>query len=100
VATFRKRNSTSLQLEVDGKHLIEPFDVGDEFPKHSQSVYKSPCPVDFPTLSPSYELLSLSPVFDSNDFKANRRLRPYKSVGVDGIAGSIIKGCADICTCS
>jgi hypothetical protein len=34
VASSRKTNSTSMQLEVDGKHLIEPSDVADNFSKH------------------------------------------------------------------
>jgi hypothetical protein len=31
LASFRKRNSNSIQLEVDGKHLIKPNGVADEF---------------------------------------------------------------------
>jgi hypothetical protein len=64
VASFRKRNPTSIQLEVDGKHLIEPCEVADEFSKHFQSVYNNPRSVVFPTLSSSSELLSLAPVSD------------------------------------
>jgi hypothetical protein len=30
VASFKKRNATSIQLEVDGKHSVEPCDVADE----------------------------------------------------------------------
>jgi hypothetical protein len=100
VVTFRTRNSISLQLEVGGKYLIEPIEVVDEFSKHSQSVYKSPCPVVFPTHSSSSEFYSLAPVSDSNAFKANKRLRPSKSFGVDDVSGFIIKVCTDICTCS
>jgi hypothetical protein len=49
VASFRKKNSASLQVQVDNKHLIEPCDVDDEFSKHFQSVYNNLCPVVFPT---------------------------------------------------
>jgi hypothetical protein len=96
VASFRKINSTSLQLEVDSKHLIETCDVGDEFSKHFQSVYNNPCPVVFPTLSSSSEFLSLAPVSDSDIFKVIKRLRPSKSVGIDDIPGFIIKDFTDI----
>jgi hypothetical protein len=50
--------------------------------------------VVFPTISSSSEFLSLAP--DSDIFKAIKRLRPSKSVGVDDISVFIIKGCTDI----
>jgi hypothetical protein len=31
VAYFRKRNSTSIQLEDGGKYLAEPCEVADEY---------------------------------------------------------------------
>jgi hypothetical protein len=49
-ASFSERNSTSIQLETDGKHLIEPCDVADEFSKTFQSVCSDTCPV----LSPPF----------------------------------------------
>jgi hypothetical protein len=96
MASFRKRNCNSIQLEVNGKHLIQPNDVADEFSKHFQSVYNSPCPVVFPTLLSSSEFLTLAPVSDSDVIKTIKRLRPSKSVGLDDIPGFIIKGCTDI----
>jgi hypothetical protein len=54
VATFREINSNSIQLKVDGKHLIQPNDVADEFSKHLESVYNNPCPVVFPTILSSF----------------------------------------------
>jgi hypothetical protein len=66
VALFRKRHSTYIQLEVDGKHLIKPNDVADEFSKLFQSVYNSPCPAVFPNFLSSSKLLSLAPVSDSD----------------------------------
>jgi hypothetical protein len=96
MACFKKRNSTSIQLEVDGKRLVEPCDVADVFSKHFQSLYNDLCPVVFPTLSSSSEFLSLAPVSDSGIFKAIEHMRPSKSVGVDDISGFIVKGCTDI----
>jgi hypothetical protein len=96
VASFRKRNSFSIQLEVDGNNLNKPNDVADKLSKHFQSVYSSPCPNVLPTLLSSFEFLPLSPVSDSDVIKAIKRLRASKSVGVDDVPGFIIKGCTDI----
>jgi hypothetical protein len=63
MAYFRKRNSNSIQLEVDGKHLIESNDVADEFSKHFQSVYNDPCTIVFPTPLSSSEFLPLASGF-------------------------------------
>jgi hypothetical protein len=76
VASFRKRNPTFIQLEVDVKHVIEPCDAAYEFSKHFQPVYNHICPAVFPTRSSSSEYLSLAPVSDSDDFKATKLLRP------------------------
>jgi hypothetical protein len=68
VANFRERNSNSIQLEVDGKHLIQSND----------------------------EFLSSASVSDSDVIKAIERLRQSKCVGIDDILEFIIKGCTDI----
>jgi hypothetical protein len=81
---------------VDGKHLIKPDDVADEFSKRFQSVYNNPCPAVFPTLLSSSEFLTLASVSDSDVIKAIKRLRPSESVGLDDIPGFIIQGCTDI----
>jgi hypothetical protein len=95
VASFRKRNSISIQLEVDGKHLIEPCDV-DEFSKHFQSVYNNSCLAVFPTLSSFGELLSVAAAPDTDVLTAVKLLKPSKPVGVDDIPGFIIKRCTHI----
>jgi hypothetical protein len=96
VATFRNSNSISIQLEVDGKHIIQYDDVTDEFAKHFQSVYNSPCPIVLPALLPSSDVIPLSSVSNSDVINAIKRLRPSKSAGLDNIPGFIIKGCIDI----
>jgi hypothetical protein len=96
VASFRKINSNSIQLEVYGKHLIKPNDVADKLSKHFQSVYSNPCPNVLPTPLSSSEILHLVPVSDSDVLKAIKLLRPSTSVGVDDVPGFIIKGCTDI----
>jgi hypothetical protein len=96
VASFRKRNSYSIQLEVDGKHIINPDDVAEEFANHFQSVYNGHCPTALPVLHQYPEVLPLASVSDSDVIKAIRRLRPTKSAGLDDIPGFIIKGCTDI----
>jgi hypothetical protein len=96
VASFRKRSSTYIRLEVDGKHVVEPGEVAYESSKHFQSVYNNHCFQVPSTISSSSDLLTLAPVSDSGVFKALKRLRPSKSTGVDDIPGFIIKGCTDI----
>jgi hypothetical protein len=96
VASFRKRNSNYIQLDVDGNRRIQPADVADEFCKHFQSVYNHLCSVVFPTNLSSSELLTLAPVSYSDNIKAINRLKPSKSVGLDGIPGFVINGCCDI----
>jgi hypothetical protein len=93
VASYRKRNSTSVQLEVDGTHLAEPYNVADAFAKHFQSVYNTPCTGVFPSLSQSSEFFSLAPISELDICKAFRRLRPSKSVRLDDIPSFVIKGC-------
>jgi hypothetical protein len=78
---LRKLNSISNQLEVSGKHLIEPFDVADSFLNHLQLAYNSPCNVVFPNHT-SPEFLSLGSVSDLDIFKAIKRLRLSKSVAL------------------
>jgi hypothetical protein len=95
VASFKKINSLSIQLEADGMHLIEPYDVADEFSMYFQSIYNNPCPVVFPTVSSS-EFLPLAPVSDTDMFKAIKPLKTSKPIGVYYIPGFVIKGCTDI----
>jgi hypothetical protein len=97
VASFRKKISTSIQLVVDGTHLADHSEVANAFAKHFQLMYNNPSPGLFPSLksSPS-ESLSLPPISDSDIFKALKRLKPSKSVGLDNIPGFIIKGCSAI----
>jgi hypothetical protein len=96
VASYRKRNSTSIQLEVDGTHLAEPYKVADAFAKHFQSVYNTPCTGVFPSLSQSSEFVSLAPISELDICKSLRRLRPSKSVGLDDNPSFVIKGCSEI----
>jgi hypothetical protein len=96
VASFRKSNSNSIQLEVDGNHRNQPADVADKFCKHFQSVYNHPCPVVFPTNLSSSELLTLAPVSYSHIIKAINRLKPSTFVGLDNIPGFVIIGYSDV----
>jgi hypothetical protein len=57
VASDTKRNSTFIQLEVDGTHLAGPYKVADAFAKHFQSIYNTPCTGVFPSISQSSEFL-------------------------------------------
>lgn len=81
---------------VDGTHLIESCEVIDAFADHFQLLCKNHPPGVFLALSSSSEFLSLSPVSDSDYFKARRPLKRSKSAGLDNITGFVIKGCSDI----
>jgi hypothetical protein len=42
VASLRKRNPTSVQLEVGGTLLVQEHEVADAFAKHFCSLYNTP----------------------------------------------------------
>jgi hypothetical protein len=83
-----ERNSTSLQVEADGKHLIETCDVADEFSKQLQPLS---CILPHPFVV--FWISNLVPLSELNTFKAIKSLRSYKFVGVHDIPGFIINGC-------
>jgi hypothetical protein len=95
MASYRKINSTSIQLEVDGTHLAEPYNVADAFAKNFQSVYNTPCTGVFSSLSQSSEFLSLTPISELDICEALRYLRPSKSVRLDDIPSFVTKGCSE-----
>jgi hypothetical protein len=97
VASYRKKNSTSVLLEVNGTHLVEPCEVAEAFAKHFQSVFHTLCSWVFPSLPQSSEFLSLAPVCELDICKALRRLRPPKPVRLDDISSFVTKGCSEIC---
>jgi hypothetical protein len=72
---------------VDGTHLVEPCEVADEFANNFQLIYNNPSPGIFRSLSSSSKFLSLSPISDYDIFKALKRLKPSKSVGLDNVPG-------------
>jgi hypothetical protein len=64
-----RKKSTSIQLEIDAKRLVELCVVVDESSKHLQSVHNNPCPVVFPAHSSSSGFLSLAHISDSDILK-------------------------------
>jgi hypothetical protein len=97
VASFRKKSSSSIQLMVDGTHLTDHSEVANAFANHFQSSFNNPSPGVFSCPSSSSSgSISVPPITDSDIFKALKRLKPSKSVGLDNIPGFIIKGCAPI----
>ncbi|PNF36765.1 hypothetical protein B7P43_G11156, partial [Cryptotermes secundus] len=96
ISNFRKHRSGSIHLEVDGTHRAQPEAVADAFAKHFQSVYNNHFSKVIHPVSQSSEFVSLAPISDADVYKAIKRLKPSKSVGLDGIPGFIIKGCAGI----
>jgi hypothetical protein len=69
MASFRKRNSTSIRLDDDGMHFVEHREVADEISNNFQSVNNNPCLDGFPSLSSSSEFLSLVPISDLDILK-------------------------------
>jgi hypothetical protein len=97
VSNFRKNKSNPFQLVVDGTHLAEPYQVAEAFANHLKSVYdNTPSKVSSNSIISYYvastDNLSVLSVTDADVRKAIRRLKPSKSVGLDGIPGFIIKG--------
>jgi hypothetical protein len=60
------------------------FCRAEAFSKNFQSVCSSSCPGNFPFINQSTEVLSGAPVSNSDVHNAIKRLRPAKSVGLDG----------------
>jgi hypothetical protein len=52
--------------------------------------------MDYPPLSQSSEFLSLAHISDLDVCEAIKRLKPSKSVGLNDIAGFVIKGCSAV----
>jgi hypothetical protein len=93
---FIENSSTFIALEVDVTPLVEPCEDANAFAKLFQSVYNNSCPQFFPFLSLSSEFLPLTPISDSDIFKALKPLRTSRSVGLDNFRGFVIKVCSDI----
>jgi arginine decarboxylase-like protein len=96
VSQFRKKNTDLILLEISGILINKLRDIAEAFSKHFQSVYGSSCSVTFPFINQSTKVLPLAPISNSDVHNAIKRLRPTKSVGLDGIPSFIIKGCSNI----
>jgi hypothetical protein len=96
VASFEKTTSNSIDLDVDGKHLVKRNDITEGFSKHFKSVFSDSHPNVSHSVWSSYEFLLIESVSEVGLIKVIERLRRTKSFGVDDIPGFIIKGCADI----
>jgi hypothetical protein len=97
VSQYRKKNDVT-HLDVDGVFLNKSHDTADAFSKHFQSVYNSSCPRfdTFSFVKHCTENVPLAFISDSDVQNAIKRLRPTKSVGLDGIPDFVIKGCSKI----
>lgn len=98
VSQYRKKNSDATHLNIDGVLLHNPLDIAESFSEHFRSVYNSssPCPGTFTTVNYCADILPIASISASEVQNAIKRLRPTKSVGLDGIPSFIIKGCAEI----
>jgi hypothetical protein len=86
---------------VDGTHLVEPYQVAEALANHFKSVYDNTAskfpsnPINSLGVASS-DNVSLFPVTDYDVRKAIRRLKPSKSIELDGIPAFIVKVCIDI----
>jgi hypothetical protein len=81
---------------MDGVVLNKLRDIAEAFSKHFQSVYSSSCYGTASSVNQGADNLHLAPVFNSDIRNAIKRLRPSKSVGLDGIPSFVKKGCCEI----
>jgi hypothetical protein len=75
---------------VDGTHLVEPYQGVEAFTNHFKSVYDNTAFKFSSNPRTSFDVASSDnlpsfPVTDADVRKAIRRLKPSKSVGLDGI---------------
>jgi hypothetical protein len=98
VSQYRKKSNDVIHLHVDGAFLNKPHDIAEAFSKHFHSVYNSSSPLfdTFSFVKHCTENLRIAFTSDSDVQNATKRLRPTKSVGLDGIPSFVIKGCSEI----
>jgi hypothetical protein len=95
VSSFRKHISGSIQLEVDGTHLVKPNAVAGAFAKHF-NLFIIVIVLWICLHQQTSEFLSLAPISDTEVCKVIKRLKRSKSVGLDDIPDFIIKDCSGI----
>jgi hypothetical protein len=93
---LRKNNTDLIHLDISGILINKLRNIAEAFPKHFQSVNGSSCPGTFPFINQSTEVLPLAPISNSDFHNAIKRLRPTKSVELDGIPSFVIKDCCQI----
>ena len=98
VSQYRARNSDLTHLDVDGVLLQNPSEMVAAFSKHFQSIYDGSTSYSGTLNSVNYStgVLPTARISASDVQNAIKRLRPTKSVGLDGIPSFIIKGCSEI----
>jgi hypothetical protein len=94
VSSFTKSDKNSIELEVDGNHLSQPYEAAEAFAVYIKSVFNNPHLRDSSTASRSWFLI-FSICLRLRRAKAIKRLRPSKFVGRD-IPAFIINGSSDI----
>jgi hypothetical protein len=96
VSKFRKDNDSRAQFQVDCLHSPAPCEIASVFSRHFQSVYSNnPGVLWFPFTLYS-DILIVASINDDVS-KAVVQLQLTKSVELDGIPSSSVKGCVQIC---
>jgi hypothetical protein len=74
-----------IHLDIDDDIWNKPRDIAEAFWKHFHSVYSTSCSGTFSPLNQCTQMLPLVPISSFSVHNAIKRLRPSKSVRLDGI---------------
>ena len=98
VSQYRKKCNDATHFDVNGVLTHNSRDIAEAYSEHFQSVYVggSSCPGTISTGNCFTDILPIACISTADVHKAIKRLRPTKSVGLDGIPSFIIKGCSEI----
>ena len=96
VPSFRKNYKNPIEPKTDGNRLTHPRQAAEVFGVYFQRAFNNHRLRDFSTDFQSSDSLSAASICDSDVFNAIRRVRPSKSVGLDGIPALIIQVFSDI----
>lgn len=93
MSSFRKHNSYTVHLDLNGTNVVKLVEVAEGFAEHFQSVDHN-FPVGYHSGISSSDFFQLLLISELDILKATKRLGPSKSIGLYGIFGFIIKSCS------
>jgi hypothetical protein len=97
-AFFQENYKNPIEPKTDGNRLTHPPQAAEAFGAYFPSAFNNHRMRDFFTDFQSSDSLSAASVCDSDFFTAIRRVRPSKSVGLDGIHYTGLFGYFNTCS--